>query len=107
MPDSIWLHTSKEYLVVLQSRKRRDSAFLQVISNLAEDQRFGLIVSKKVAGAVGRNKIKRQLRAIIRNNLDDIPKSWIIIKAKPPSVDLNYWQLQEQFFSLLIGPAAQ
>ena len=48
---------------------------LKVAENEKSFSRFGFVVSKKIdKRAVVRNKIKRQLRSIIENNFDKVPK---------------------------------
>ena len=59
--------------------------------------RVGFSVSKKVGKAYVRNKIKRQLRAIVRLNLDKFPTSTnYVIIAKPTIVDLTYSQIEKE-----------
>lgn len=49
--------------------------------------RFGITVSKKVGGAVVRNRIKRLLRTFIRNNYKSNISYDVVILAKKNSID--------------------
>lgn len=83
------------------------------IKNNLSVSRFGLVISAKVAKKANiRNKIKRQLREIIRANLSISksrgstamtirPRYDIMILTKPKVIDLDYWQLKEKLEYLL------
>ena len=58
--------------------------------------RFGLSVSNKVGNAVVRNKIKRQLRAILAEFLPKITYKNIIIIAHPEITRLSFQQIYEK-----------
>ena len=64
--------------------------------------RIGFSVSKKVGKAYIRNKIKRQLRAIFRENISHVPpaKNYVII-AKPGVVDLTYAGMRDEILYIL------
>ncbi len=56
----------------------------------------GLTVSKKVGNAVMRNKIRRRLKAILQDLLDqpDISHYLVNIIARPDSVNASYTELK-------------
>src|SRR5699024_4000022 len=56
--------------------------------------RFGFSISKKVGKANQRNKLKRRLRDIIRNNYKNINNVDIIIILKKHTVDFTYVKLE-------------
>lgn len=59
-------------------------------------------MSKKVGKSVVRNKIKRQIKEIIRKNYDFINSGWdIVFSVKPAAVQLNYAQIEKEIISLL------
>ena len=58
--------------------------------------RLGVTVSRKVAGAVGRNRIKRLVREAFRLSKDQRPQSMdISIIAKPGADSLNLAQVRQ------------
>lgn len=66
------LKNKKDFEKIFKQGKgfRQDFLFLKITENNLGKARFGFIVSKKVSKkAVVRNRIKRQLREIIRNKL--------------------------------------
>lgn len=61
------------------------------------DSRFGIVVSAKISKkAVERNKIKRQIREIIRARLDKIKSGYdIMIISLPDILGKNYQEIEE------------
>ena len=59
--------------------------------------RFGFIVSKTVSGAVGRNLIKRRLRAIGRELVAKHPSGFdLVIRALPEAKEFEWNRLQQE-----------
>ena len=71
------------------------SLTLLYTENRQKRTKIGFSVSKKVGKAYLRNKIKRQLRAIIRENFDKLPKfkNYVFV-AKPQIVELSYKEIE-------------
>ncbi len=42
----------------------------------------GFVVSKRVGNAVTRNRVKRQLRHLVRANLDALGSRWIVVRLR-------------------------
>ena len=65
--------------------------------------RIGISISKKVSkGAVIRNRIKRQIRAVLRQMLPHISRGWdIVIVVKPTAKQCNYDEFLQQLEKLL------
>lgn len=65
--------------------------------------RIGISISKKVSkGAVVRNRIKRQIRAALRQMLPSILAGWdLIIVVKPTAQQCNYDEFLQQLEKLL------
>lgn len=65
--------------------------------------RFSLSIGKKFGNAVTRNKIKRQLRSIVRENKDLIKKSSnFVIVIKKIANTLSYEEINNKIVNLLI-----
>ncbi len=75
---------------------------LYSIKNNLNRYRFGISVGKKVCNAVGRNKLKRQIRNILdyHKNLYSKEKDYIIIIRKS-SFGEDYSILEENLVNLL------
>lgn len=66
--------------------------------------KFAMSIGKKFGNAVARNKIKRQIRSIIRDNKEIINKSLdFVIVIKPKANTLSYKEISKQLTSLLIS----
>ena len=62
--------------------------------------RFGFIVGKTVAGAVGRNLVKRRMRAIAREVLAQHPGGFdAVVRAQAGAAELEWNRLREEFLS--------
>lgn len=72
-------------------------------NNKEEYSRWGIIVSRKVdKKAVVRNKIKRRLRAILRENIKYWPlKRDIILIARPQIKEWSFSELKENLEQIL------
>ncbi len=62
--------------------------------------RFGFIVGKTVAGAVGRNLVKRRLRAIARDVLAEHPSGYtLVVRAQTGAAAIEWNRLREEFLN--------
>ncbi|MDO5648981.1 MAG: ribonuclease P protein component [Gallicola sp.] len=98
MEKSIRLRKNREYTVVYKKGKRYwNHQFTMVVKrNNRPGTRVGFSVNTKYGNAVERNRIKRQLREIIRLNYDTMKKGYdIILIPKKNTKELDYQQLEK------------
>ena len=77
-------------LVVYYKRKPVQSHF-----------RIGLSVGKKIGNAVTRNRIKRYLRQAFHELEEQVAKHDIVIIARQPTKDMDYYQMKKSLIHLL------
>ncbi len=99
------LTRDKEFEKVFKKGKSSyDKALgIKMVKNEVDFNRFGVIVSTKVSKkAADRNKIKRRLREILKNNQKNLNLSYdIVIIALPNSKTKSFQELEKSvFFSL-------
>lgn len=72
------INTKKEYDYIYKHGKRVQGKYMIVFAapNNLEYSRFGFVASKKVGNAVVRNRAKRQSRAIVQKNVDQIKSGY-------------------------------
>ena len=90
-------------LIMNKGRCLKNKYFvLYIKDNELNRYRFGISVGKKITNAVGRNKLKRQVRNILdyHKNLYSNNKDYIIIVRKS-SLDENYNVLEENLVKIL------
>ncbi len=91
-------------------RVRRDGKFyasplmaLAFLRNELDYSRFGFVVSKKLGGAVERNKVKRRLREATRLRVNQIKPGFdLVFIARPPASQASYAELERFLAGLLI-----
>ncbi len=103
LPKHRRLRRPKEFRHVLSSGKRARDALVAVAAtrNKLRDQppRFGFSVSRRVGGAVVRNRVKRRLSEIMHNA--PIQDGWdLVVTAYPPSADSDSSALRESLTAL-------
>lgn len=68
----------------------------------SQQSRFGFAVSRKIRGAVKRNRAKRRLRELLRLSRDRLPENLsIVLVAKPGIEGAKFEMLNKEFLSLL------
>jgi ribonuclease P protein component len=71
---------------------------LFALPNELEHCRLGITVTRKIGGAVKRNRAKRQLRDIFRRHRAELrPCLDLVIHARPPIVERTRAQLEQEF----------
>ena len=81
----------------------RELIFLRFRKNNLKQSRFCWVVSLKISKkATTRNKIKRQLREIVKANLKNIKSGFdIAIIAKPEIINKNYQEIKNVLENLI------
>ena len=69
--------------------------------NQSASNRIGITVSKKLGGAVIRNRVRRRLREVYRLNEALFAPGWdIVVVARSRSIKADFTTLTEAYFSL-------
>jgi ribonuclease P protein component len=70
--------------------------------NLTEPFRLGLITTKRLGGAVVRNRVRRRLRGILHRTGDRITEPhWIVLIARSAAANASSEQLEKEWKWLL------
>ena len=93
-----------EYRFIYRNGRRKANRYfvLYYIKNNLEYSRFGISVSRKLGGAVKRNRIKRLIREIVRLK-DDTREMGLdmIIVAREGMIGVNFKEANDVFGSLI------
>lgn len=98
LPRSLRLRRRREFLHVQRNGKRVHTPhFILIVSPRdggeapSGDGRLGITVTKKIAGAVGRNRVKRVVREVFRRNRHFFPRAYdLVVIAKSGAPLLGY-----------------
>src|SRR5215213_8779708 len=67
----------------------------------AEPLRSGFITTKRLGGAVVRNRVRRRLREILRRHQHALSAGvWLVVIARPAAARASYAQLEEEWLRL-------
>jgi ribonuclease P protein component len=97
-PAAVRLKTRSEYLEVQKNGRRLQMDRFLVLAHARPGQpmRLGITVSRKVAGAVGRTRIKRLVREAFRRGRDRWPEGWdVVIVARRECVGATYAEIAQ------------
>ena len=63
--------------------------------------RAGFVTSRKIGGAVVRNRVRRRLREIVRKHQHEIVEGrWVITVARPSAARASYSELEAEWLRL-------
>ena len=63
--------------------------------------RAGFVTSRKIGGAVVRNRVRRRLREIVRKHQHDLREDfWIVLIARPDATRASYHALEDEWLRL-------
>ncbi len=92
-----------EFAQVRVDGKAQRGAFLilGVLDTGAGGFRAGFVTSKRVGGAVVRNRVRRRLREIVRGHQAEIRSGvWIVLIARPAAAAAPYRALEDEWLRL-------
>lgn len=92
-------------LIINEGYKRTNEYFIVYfvpsIFLKKETPKFGISVGKKLGGAPLRNKYKRIIRSIIRNNFELAGNKCYVIMLRPRAIGVKYDVLEQKLISIL------
>ncbi len=75
---------------------------LHAVRGSDDTTRCGFSVSRRVGGAVVRNRVRRRLREIVRRRLSDLPAGWLlVVSARPQTATAPFAELTRATEDLL------
>ncbi|PSB06618.1 ribonuclease P protein component [Pleurocapsa sp. CCALA 161] len=112
LPKSHRLRDRGDYRAVYAQGIRRYSPHLTLFALAYRETKstdstpassFGISISKKVSKkAVVRNRIKRQIKGVIRSHLQEIKAGWqIVIVVRPKAIECKYEHFLRELEELL------
>jgi ribonuclease P protein component len=64
--------------------------------------KIGLVTSKRIGGAVARNRVRRRLREIVRQDQHRLRKGvWMVLVARPSAAKAQYAALENDWRRLI------
>jgi ribonuclease P protein component len=98
------LNKNHEFRRLYNRGKSAGSLYVVIYSrkNGSASNRLGITVSKKIGGAVQRNKVRRRLKEIYRLNEVNLNKGYdVVIVARVNSKTAKYSELEASVISIL------
>ena len=92
LPKAHRIVSGDDFRRVVRSGRRVSTpyAVVHIAAGHADVSRFGFIVSKRVGGAVVRNRLKRQLAHIVRGHLPDTEARDIVLRVLPAAAGVDF-----------------
>ena len=105
LPKSHRLHKAKEFSSVIQFRCSASSEFLQIFAkpNDLAHSRLGLIVAGKIEQiAAKRNRVKRLLRELFREQQQDLAGLDLVVRLRRPVTRDDSSRMTDEARALMI-----
>jgi ribonuclease P protein component len=108
LPKAYRLQHWKDFQKVYRQGTRYGSSHLTLLAIAQKEQptatRIGISVSQKVSKkAVIRNRIKRQIRAALRELLPDLSPGWkVVVVVRPSALECKYEHFLRELKQLLM-----
>ena len=100
-----FITSKREYReVYTKNSKQEGDLFIFLVQKIPESLfAVGIVVSKKVGNAVVRNKVKRRIKAFLREYVPQLPSSQkIVVIAKPEAGAANWQEIKRELTEFLI-----
>jgi len=96
------IRKSEDYSNIISTGKKNKNNYFSIYYKESESTLYGITVPKKVGKAVIRNKLKRQVKNIIRTNENYIQSNYnYVIIIKEPALKLDYEGLIKNILDLM------
>lgn len=95
------LRSSDEIREVVNKGKRISSKLATLHYLPAETNRFAIVVSKAVGGAVVRNQVKRRIRAVLSGQITHSPAISGVVRVRPGADRMSYQQVDADLVEIL------
>ncbi len=104
-PRAARVRRRREYLALGRTARKRSSAHFVVLAQAqAGGTRLGITVSRKVGGAVTRNRVKRRVREAFRRHPERlVPNHDLIVIAKPGAGSIPFAEIVRELTSAVAG----
>ncbi len=98
------ISNSADYNTIYKNGKKVPGRYIivYILKNDLGYNRYGLVTSKKVGNAVIRNKVKRQLRSIIKVNMPYLKTSFDIVLVGRYKIGGTPFDLLEKDFTIVM-----
>lgn len=106
-PKAARVRRRREYLALARTARRRHTSHFVVLCEASVGTtRLGITVSRKVGGAVVRNRVKRRVRELFRRDpMRLMPEHDVIVIAKPGAGELGFDELARELVDATsVGP---
>jgi ribonuclease P protein component len=96
------IRKSEDFSKIISTGKKNKNNYFSIYYKESNSTLYGITVPKKVGKAVIRNKLKRQVKNIIRTNEKYIQSNYnYVIIIKEPSLKLDYEGLKNNILDLM------
>lgn len=90
LPRGDRIQNRADFLRVQQGGKRVSTPHFVIMVMPAARQRLGVTVTRRTAGAVGRNRVRRLVREVFRQNRALFPRCELVVVARAGADRLDY-----------------
>jgi ribonuclease P protein component len=84
------IRSRTDFLRVQREGKRVHTPHFVIMVMPGQNQRLGITVTRRTAGAVGRNRVRRLVREVFRRNRALFPTCELVFVARSGAAELDY-----------------